>query len=139
MYYSPSSDMAAGPIIAMVFAMGIGALLAIILIEAAILTKLKWKNFWPSVLASFSANIASALAGFFLVDIFGQLTSALDKMGIEWSMIIIFFIGSALIEAIVLWLFKRASLRETALAALAMNAASYALIILPMFIFLRIL
>jgi hypothetical protein len=125
MLYSPANDVAVGPIIAMLCGLGIGVLAAVVFLETAILKWLHWKAFWPSVLASFVANLVSAGVGYASFSLLWDLPG--------WGILILYYIASVLIEGIILWFFKRTSLRETAIASAAMNFASYLLFMLPLF------
>jgi hypothetical protein len=133
MHYSPFFDLAlpgliyaaAGGMLAIIFAAVI-----IVLIESIILWRLRWGSFARSMLAGFVMNFATSVLGLGLI-------AALLYLG-YWGLLIDFAI-SVLVEGGILMLFKRGAARENWKATLIVNAASYLLVILPMYLLLGLL
>jgi hypothetical protein len=126
--------------------LGIVLAVGVILIEAWVLYKLKWvadstaslvdeaqattsdrgpgKQFMLCSRDSFLANLASTVIGWFLA----QYVLFFDFWSIPfWIAALVITI---VVETLVLWALKRKSLARSSVTALAMNAASYAMLIL---------
>jgi hypothetical protein len=131
------ADVAAGPA---VFAFGVvaGVVLVFIiaLVEAVVLRLLRWAGFWRSLLDSFVMNLVSTLVGLvlnaFAADFYQSCGYSPDRGGrfCDWlvsprSLLALAWLLSVLVEGGVLLLLRRHSARQTWLAALAANIASY--------------
>ena len=96
------------------------------LVEGVVLTLFKWNNFPRSLLGSGIANLVSGLAA-------GALLIFLQKLPVIWMGIA--FLLSILIEGAILLKIQPESGRRTWLVALVANIASYAILILPAYLF----
>ena len=106
------------------------AMLIIIGIESLALLQLKWGTFKRAVLCSIVMNLVTYVIGI------GVVLFTLE-MGL-WGLLIDFVI-SAVVEFIILMMFKRGAMRENWNAALTVNAASYLLVILPLYLYFGLL
>ncbi|MGZ5521025.1 MAG: hypothetical protein ACXWET_04570 [Halobacteriota archaeon] len=97
--------------------------LIIILMETLVLRGLKWGSQWASFTDSVIVNIVSALAGVFLFAFSG---TALN-LGLA-PLLLILGTLTVLIEGVILTLMKRHPLRQTWIAAVAINVVSFAFI-----------
>jgi hypothetical protein len=97
--------------------------LIIILMETLVLRGLKWGSPWASFTDSVIVNIVSALAGVFLFAFSG---TALN-LGLA-PLLLILGTLTVLIEGGILTLMKRHPLRQTWIAAVAINVVSFAFI-----------
>jgi uncharacterized membrane protein YjjP (DUF1212 family) len=95
----------------------------IILMETLVLRGLKWGSQWASFTDSVIVNIVSALAGVFLLAFSGTAL----KLGLE-PLLLILGTLTVLIEGVILTLMKRHPLRQTWIAAVAINVVSFAFI-----------
>jgi len=133
MHYSKLADVA-GPGLLFAAAGGILALciasLVIIILEGLILWRLRWSSFARAMLASLVMNITTSILGI------GVVAFTLP-LGV-WGLVIDYAL-SILAEGLVLMLFKRSAARENGLTAFWTNSASYALIILPLYLLLGLL
>jgi hypothetical protein len=133
-------DVAAGPAI-FLFGVVAGVILVFViaLVEAAVLRLLSWASFWRSLLDSFVMNLVSALAGLvlnvFAADYYQSCGYSPDRGGrfcewlvSPWALLALAWLLSVLVEGGVLLLLRRRAARQTWLAALVANIASYALI-----------
>jgi hypothetical protein len=98
--------------------------LLISLVEAVILTWLKWAGFGQSLVSSLAANVVSTLITVLLL-IWSNQTN-IYYLAIGWLI-------SFLIDAGVLNLFKRQPAWRNLLSSLTANLASYLILILPAF------
>lgn len=98
----------------------------IALVEAVVLTLLKWNIFSRSLLAAAITNLASSLVG-------GVLLIFLQHLPLTW--VIIAFILSVAIEGAILIRIRPAAGRRVWLYALAANLASYLVLILPAYLY----
>jgi len=120
----------AGPGLALAVA-GVGlvvmcvATVVIIALEGVILWALKWSAFKRALLVALVLNVATTILGFGIV----PFTALLGGWGL-----LIDFILTVLFEGGILLLLKRGAARENWIAALATNAASYLLVILPLYL-----
>ncbi|HXF64916.1 MAG TPA: hypothetical protein VNK95_25035 [Caldilineaceae bacterium] len=111
---------AAGP--ALLVGLGVIAALAlgvILLVEALILWRLGWANFWRSLAGALVANIASSAVG--LIFVVFQPPSVI-------VFLVLSFVASVVVEAGVLMLFKRNAVAENWRASLIINVISYVLV-----------
>jgi hypothetical protein len=138
------ADVAVAPIIlAGGLTAGVTVFLPIVLIESLVLWRLKWGSFQRSLVDSTIINIASTLCGLVLFVMFtltafqcvrvpagdglhtvnscDWLVSPLIGLAVLWAL-------TVAIEGGVLLLLKRHARRQTWIAALVSNAASYVLI-----------
>jgi hypothetical protein len=106
------------------------SVLIIIGIESLALLQLKWGTFKRAVLCSIVMNLVTFVIGI------GVVPFTLE-MGL-WGLLIDFVI-SVCIEFIILMTFKRGAMRENWNAALTANAASYLLVILPLYLYFGLL
>ena len=110
---------------------GLGGLciltLVITLLEAIVLLLLKWGSFGRSLAAALVMNLVTTMIGF------GMLVFM--KGDAVYLGLLLDFLLSILIEGGVLMLFRRGAARANWIASLSANAASYLIIILPIFIF----
>jgi uncharacterized membrane protein YjjP (DUF1212 family) len=120
----PQADMAntafldyLGPLLTIVL------FLIIILMETLVLRGLKWGSQWASFTDSVIVNTVSALAGVFLFAFSG---TALN-LGLA-PLLLILGTLTVLIEGVILTLMKRHPLRQTWIAAVAINVVSFAFI-----------
>ncbi len=100
--------------------------LLIALVEAVVLTLLKWNSFPRSLLAAVITNITSSLVG-------GVLLIFLQEVPVIWM--IIAFLMSVGIEGAILIKIQPAAGRRVWFLALVSNLASYLLLILPAYLF----
>lgn len=131
MFAVPAFDVAGPGIVLFVAGMGILALCVvstlIIVLEALVMFLLKWGTFWRSLLASFVMNLVTTLLG----------VGVMFLVSNPYLALLVGFVLSVLIEGGVLMLFKREAARSNWIAALAANAASYLLILLPTVLIFR--
>lgn len=131
MFAIPVFDVAGPGVILFVAGMGLLALCIltalIVVAEAAVLFFLKWGTFKRSLLASLVMNLVTTLIGGGLIFLFSNVYLAL----------LVSFALSVLIEGGVLLLFNRETVHKNWIAALAANAASYLLILLPAVLIFR--
>jgi hypothetical protein len=97
--------------------------LIIILMETLVLRSLKWGSQWASFTDSVIVNIVSALAGAFLFAFSGTAL----KLELK-PLLLILGTLTVLIEGVILTLMKRHPLRQTWIAAVAINVVSFAFI-----------
>lgn len=112
---------AAGP--ALLVGLGIlaaFALVIIFLVEALILWRLGWANFWRSLAGALVANIASSAVGLIFVLFWRPPTLTL--------FLALSFVASVVVEAGILMLFKRDAVAENWRASLIINVVSYVLV-----------
>ena len=125
-----SCDVIAPNMILVSLGMGLVALglltLLIALVEGVALTLLKWNIFYRSLIAAGIANIASSLVG-------GLLLIFLQEQALTW-VILVFFL-SVIIEGAILMRIQPNSGRRIWLFSLAINLASYLLLILPAYLY----
>jgi hypothetical protein len=134
------ADVVAGPAI-VVFGLGIGLalLFGIIVLEAIVLRVLKWGTFWRAVRDSLIVNAASGLVGIVLIlpfgDTFDRCAFGITESPLCWlllspaAVILGAWMLSVLIEgAIMMWL-RTVPVRQTVVAAVLMNIASYVLVV----------
>jgi hypothetical protein len=138
------ADVAVAPIIlAGGLTAGVTVFLPIVLIESLVLWRLRWGSFRRSLVDSFIINIASTLCGLvffvmFTLTLF-QCTRVPASDGLhtvnscDWLVspllgLVALWALTVAIEGGVLLLLKRHARRQTGIAALVSNAASYALI-----------
>lgn len=125
MFTMPVFDVAGPGVVFLAAGMGMLALCVltalIVVLEALVMLLLKWGTFWRCLLASFVMNLATTLIGGGLMFLVWNIYLAL----------VVDFLLSVLIEGGVLMLFSRGTARTNWVAALAANAASYLLILLP--------
>ncbi len=103
----------------------VGLLLIIVLIEALVLRGLKWGSFRLSLIDSFVINLTSATIGGLLFVLFAVAGSL--NLGMV-SLFLIFGGLTVLIEGAMLTVLKHHPLRQTWIAAVAVNVASYAFV-----------
>lgn len=131
MFAMPVFDVAGPGLILFALGASLGILLIVMLVivvlEAVMLALLKWGGFGRSLLASLVMNLATTLVGF------GVMVFMTEAFLLS---MLVGFILSVLIEAGVLMLFKRGAARANWIAALVANAASYLLVLLPLFLIL---
>lgn len=131
MFAMPVFDVAGPGVVLFMVGAGLGGLciltLVITLLEAIVLLLLKWGTFGRSLVAALVMNLVTTMIGF------GMLVFM--KGDAVYLGLLLDFLLSILIEGGVLMLFKRGAPRANWVAALAANAASYLIIILPLFIF----
>ena len=138
------ADVAVAPIILFAgFITGMMAFVPIVLIESLVFWRLKWGSFGRSLADSALINVASTFCGLVLFIVF-TLTAfqcirfpvdAEGHLGTECSWLVPPLLGlvalwalTVAIEGGVLLLLKRHTSRQTWIAALAGNVASYALV-----------
>jgi len=100
--------------------------LLISLVEAVVLTLLKWNIFPRSLLAAVIINVVSSLVG-------GLLLIILQDTPLIW--VVITFLMSTVIEGVILLKIQPGVGRRAWLIALAANLASYLLLILPAYLY----
>lgn len=100
--------------------------LLICLVEAVILTWIKWAGFGQSLVSSLAANLVSTFITVFLMVLFNEVSI--------YYLIIGWFI-SMLIDAIILHMFKRQPAWRNLLSSMLANLGSYMILILPAFYF----
>jgi len=131
MFAIPVFDVAGPGVVLLVVGMGLLALciltVLIVVAEAAVLFFLKWGTFKRSLLASLVMNLVTTLIG-------GGLMFLLSN---TYLGLLVDFLLSVLIEGGVLLLFNRETVRKNWIAALAANAVSYLLILLPAVLIFR--
>lgn len=131
MFAMPVFDVAGPGVVLFMVGAGLGGLciltLVITLLEAIVLLLLKWGTFGRSLVAALVMNLVTTMIGF------GMLVFM--KGDAVYLGLLLDFLLSILIEGGVLMLFKRGAPRANWIAALSANAASYLIIILPLFIF----
>ncbi|MBI3175804.1 MAG: hypothetical protein HYZ25_18940 [Chloroflexi bacterium] len=131
MFAIPVFDVAGPGVVLLVVGMGLLALCIltalIVVAEAAVLFFLKWGTFKRSLLASLVMNLVTTLIG-------GGLMFLLSN---TYLGLLVDFLLSVLIEGGVLLLFNRETVRKNWIAALAANAVSYLLILLPAVLIFR--
>lgn len=127
---TPIFDVIAPGMVLLSLGMGLVAIclltLLIALIEAVVLTLLKWNIFPRSLLAAAITNIASSLVG-------GLLLIFLQDLPLIW--VVITFLLSVVIEAAILVRIQPGAGRRAWLLSLLANLASYLLLILPAYLF----
>jgi hypothetical protein len=130
MHSTPFFDVISPGLILLSLGLGLIALflltLLIALVEAVVLTLLKWNSFPRSLLAAVIINIASSLVG-------GVLLIFLQQVPVTWM--IIAFVISVGIEGAILLKIQPAAGRRAWFLALTANLASYILLILPAYLF----
>ena len=133
MLHSPHFDVA-GPGLLTAASVGLLVLcivsVIVVLLESLVLWRLGWGSFKRSLLASFVMNLVTSILGIGVV----MFTLPLGL----WGFLIDFGL-SVLVEGGILMLFKRGAAKENWLAALAANAVSYMLIMLPFYYFYGLL
>jgi hypothetical protein len=140
------ADVAVGPA-AYTFGIvaGVVLLFLIALGEAIVLRVLRWDSFGRSLVDSLAINLASTLAGLvlnaFVADLYQSCGYDPERGGrycdwllSPWALLALAGLLSVLIEGAVLLMLRRRPARPTWLAALACNAASYAVIALLMLV-----
>jgi hypothetical protein len=97
------------------------ATLLVALIEAGVMTWLKWGSFRQTLAPSFVMNLVTSIIGVVLMGfgLFWQITLAILVFG---------FILSTLVEAVLLMLWRHNAVRQNFSVALAANAVSYILL-----------
>jgi hypothetical protein len=120
---------AGGPVLLLAI-FGVGGLVAIVVIfviEAIVLVLMKWAPLGRSVLDAILMNLASTLVG--LIGICGLFTLPLGGSNLDFTGGIIFlvvtFIVSVVVEALVLTWLRRHPPRQTWLTSLVANGVSY--------------
>jgi hypothetical protein len=115
------ADVAAPWWISLGLFIAIGLLLIIAFIEALVLRGLKWGSLRVSFIDSLVINLLSAMVGVLLFAFSG---TALNQ---GWApLLLILGTLTVLIEGVILTLMKRHPLRQTWIAAVAINVVSYA-------------
>ena len=131
MFAIPVFDVAGPGVVFFVFGMGLLALCIltalIVAVEAAVLFFLKWGTFKRSLLAALVMNLVTTLIGGGMIFLLSNIYLGL----------LVDFLLSVLIEGGVLMLFNRETVRKNWIAALAANAVSYLLILLPAVLIFR--
>ena len=131
MFAMPVFDVAGPGVLLFMVGAGLGGLciltLVITLLEAIVLLLLKWGSFGRSLAAALVMNLVTTMIGF------GMLVFM--KGDAVYLGLLLDFLLSILIEGGVLMLFRRGAARANWIASLNANAASYLIIILPIFIF----
>ncbi len=131
MFAMPVFDVAGPGVLLFMVGAGLGGLciltLVITLLEAIVLLLLKWGSFGRSLAAALVMNLVTTMIGF------GMLVFM--KGDAVYLGLLLDFLLSILIEGGVLMLFRRGAARANWIASLSANAASYLIIILPIFIF----
>lgn len=131
MFAMPVFDVAGPGVVLFMVGAGLGGLciltLVITLLEAIVLLLLKWGSFGRSLAAALVMNLVTTMIGF------GMLVFM--KGDAVYLGLLLDFLLSILIEGGVLMLFRRGAARANWIASLSANAASYLIIILPIFIF----
>src|SRR5262245_38182539 len=138
------ADVAVAPIILFAgFLTGIKAFVPIVLIEALVLWRLKWGSFGRSLAESALINVASTFCGLVLFVVFtltafqcirfpfdaeGHLATKRSWLVPPLLGLVAIWALTVAIEGGVLLLLKRHTSRQTWIAALAGNVASYALV-----------
>jgi hypothetical protein len=89
-----------------------------LVIESLALWLLKWASFGRSLLASFLMNLASTIVGFILLAFSFYVANF-------YTLFLVEFLLSVLIEGGVLMLMKKGAARQNWIASLVANAASY--------------
>ena len=97
----------------------------VVLLESLVLWRLRWGTFKRSLLAAFVMNLVTSILGIGVV---------IFTLPLGWWGLLIDFGLSVLVEGGILMLFKRRAARENWIAALAANALSYLLIMLPFYL-----
>lgn len=110
-------------------AAGLAAFVAVALVEAGILTVLRWSGVGRALLAAVVMNVASGVVGLFLI---GFVFSVGYVVWLSLA-----FVLSVLIEAGVLALMDRPKARLGAIASLAANLATYIPLAALVYFFLR--
>jgi len=100
--------------------------LLICLVEAVILTWVKWAGFGQCLVSSLAANLVSTFITVFLMVWFNQPNVSYLAMG--WLI-------SFLIDGLILHLFKRQPAWRNLLSSMFANLVSYAILIAPAFYF----
>jgi hypothetical protein len=97
----------------------VGVLLAVgvVIVEAVVLTLMKWSRFWRSLLASFVMNLVSGVVGLFVVGL------AFSVGQPAW--LLLTFVASVLIEGGVIALMDRTHARQGLIASLVANIVTY--------------
>ncbi len=109
---------------------GIFVIAIIVFLEGLIYYVFKWNTFWRSVLDSLYANLCSAILGGIPAIALGITLSNL-----RWIGLLVGFVASILIEALLLTLLKRQKPGKVWLVVAIANIASYLLIGLPFLVF----
>lgn len=115
----------AGPgiLIGLGIGLGLGVVwyLAVIVIEAIVLTVMRWAGFWRSLLAGFLMNTLTTVVGFFLA---GAFLLTYDRL--VWLLAwFIAWLISVVLEWGVLALMDRTKLRRAFAASLVANIVTY--------------
>ncbi|MEW5870110.1 MAG: hypothetical protein AB1894_12600 [Chloroflexota bacterium] len=130
MTLSPLPDVAGPGLLIGIYALGIGILcvlfLLIVVIESAVLQFMRWGSFRRSLRGSFLMNLASTLVGFFFLALLPQWK--LLGILVAWAL-------SVLIEGLVLLRLQRDAGRRNWTVALVANLVSYAILIVPAYLF----
>ena len=100
--------------------------LLVCLIEAVILTWVKWASFGQSLVSSLAANLVSTFITVFLMVWLNRPS---------YSYLVIGWLISFLIDAGILHMFKRQPALRSLLSSMVANLVSYAVLILPAFYF----
>jgi hypothetical protein len=132
MFASPVFDIAgpgtlllAGGLFFAVFSIGT------LVIESLALWLLKWGSFGRSLLASFLMNLASTIVGFILL-------AFSFYVGNFYTLFLVEFLLSVLIEGGVLMLLKRDAARQNWSASFVANVASYVFLAVALFVINRL-
>jgi hypothetical protein len=101
----------------------------VVLLEAAVLRKMKWDSFWRSFRDSLVINLFSAIVGLILRfsfppwDIFSDMPSSFLRVVLLWAL-------SVLIEGALLSIIRHRPMKESFHAAFFANISSYVLLAL---------
>jgi hypothetical protein len=97
----------------------VGVLLAVgvVVVEAIVLTLMKWSRFWRALLASFVMNLVSTIAGLFVV---GWVVTVGEP---AW--LLLTFVASVIIEGAVIALMDRGRARQGLIACGVANVVTY--------------
>jgi len=96
---------------------GVVLFVLVVVVEAVVLTVMKWGRFRRSLLASFLMNVVSTIAGVFVVGI------ALTVGGPAW--LLLTFVASVVLEGGVVVVMDRAQARRGLAACVIANVVSY--------------
>lgn len=133
MFYAPVSNIDLGPIILLFSCATPTSFLLVILIEALVLWQLlEWGRFLRCLRDSFLVNLATTVLGVVFALFLGNWFAALFNP-------LLLAIGStfsAVIEGLLLMCIQRRQARETFVASMSMNFASYVFLQLVIFGFL---
>ena len=117
------ADVAAGPAFVLVgLLFGAMLFIPIVAVEAVVLLLLKWGSFWRCVRDSLIVNFATTLLGIVLALLFPWYDApSVGFFVLAWLL-------SVAVEGGLLFLLRRRPARQTWIAALSINTASYVLL-----------